>query len=57
MEDREGKPYDLEIDIAGQSRERKAGAVVPGPFAKVLKGQNVFHFTAGRGASEFVSKP
>jgi hypothetical protein len=57
MEDREGKPYDLDTDIAGQPRERRAGAVAPGPFAKVLKGKNVFHFTAGSGASEFVPKP
>ena len=29
IEDRDGKPYDLDTDIAGQPRERKAGAAVP----------------------------
>jgi hypothetical protein len=50
LEDRDGKPYDLATDIAGHVREAKAGAVVPGPFAKLEKGKNSFRFTAGSGA-------
>ncbi|MBM3889720.1 MAG: hypothetical protein FJ388_11420, partial [Verrucomicrobia bacterium] len=56
MEDRDGKPYDLDTDIAGQSRERHAGAVVPGPFAKLAKGKNAFRFSAGASASSFVNR-
>jgi alpha-N-arabinofuranosidase len=55
LEDREGKPYDLDTDIAGQTREPKAGTVVPGPFAKLAKGRNAFRFTAGSTSSAFVS--
>jgi len=57
MEDRDGKPYDLDTDIAGQPREHQAGAAVPGPFAKLAKGKNAFRFSAGASASSFVSKP
>jgi alpha-N-arabinofuranosidase len=55
LEDRDGKPYDLDTDIIGKVREAKAGAVVPGPFAKLEKGMNSFRFTAGSSASVFVS--
>lgn len=48
LEDRDSKPYDFATDIAGKTREAKAGAVVPGPFAKLEKGRNFFRFTAGR---------
>jgi hypothetical protein len=57
IEDRDGKPYDLDIDIAGQPRARQTGAAVPGPFAKVLKGKNAFRFSAGSAATEFVPRP
>jgi hypothetical protein len=56
IEDRDGKPYDLHTDIAGQPRERQAGAAVPGPFAKLVRGRNAFHFSAGASASAFVSQ-
>jgi len=55
MEDRDGKPYDLDTDIAGQPRERHDGTAVPGPFAKLVKGRNAFRFTAGSTVSAFVS--
>jgi hypothetical protein len=55
IEDRDGKPYDLDTDIAGQPRERRDGAAVPGPFAKLVKGKNAFRFTAGSTVSAFVS--
>jgi hypothetical protein len=48
LEDRDSKPYDFATDIAGKTREAKAGAVVPGPFAKLEKGRNFFRFIAGR---------
>lgn len=48
LEDRDSKPYDFATDIAGKTREAKAGAVVPGPFAKLEKGGNFFRFIAGR---------
>jgi len=55
MEDRDGKPYDLDTDIASQPREPQAGATVPGPFAMLAKGKNAFRFSAGSAATEFVS--
>jgi hypothetical protein len=55
LEDRDGKPYDLNTDIAGHSRESKVGTVVPGPFAKLRKGRNQLRFSAGSSASAFVS--
>jgi len=57
MEGRDGKPYDLDTDIAGQPREPRAGAAVPGPFAGLAKGRNAFRFSAGASASSFVAKP
>jgi len=48
LEDPDSKPYDFATDIAGKTREAKAGAVVPGPFAKLEKGRNFFRFIAGR---------
>jgi alpha-N-arabinofuranosidase len=55
LEDRDGKPYDLDADIAGKARDTNAGAVVPGPFERLTKGRNTFRFAAGSSGSAFIS--
>jgi hypothetical protein len=55
LEDRDGKPFDLDTDIAGNSRVSKDGTAVPGPFTTLRVGPNRFHFAAGKSAKEFVS--
>jgi hypothetical protein len=51
MTDRDGKPYDLDTDISGATRQ--AARVTAGPFASLAKGKHQFVFSAGHNASLF----
>jgi len=50
--DGDGKPYDMDTDIMGRSRQKSP---IPGPFALLAHGKNVFAFTAGSTASSFIA--
>jgi hypothetical protein len=52
MTDRNGKPYDLDIDISGTTR---AARVTAGPFAFLAKGKHQFVFSAGKAARTYIS--
>ncbi len=52
MTDRNGKPYDLDIDISGTTR---AARVTAGPFAFLAKGKHQFVFSAGKAALTYIS--
>jgi hypothetical protein len=54
MTDRDGKPYDLDTDMAGV--RRAAAPVTAGPFAVLARGRCEFTIAAGRGAARPVKE-
>jgi hypothetical protein len=53
MADRDGKPYDIDADIAGRTRARRPGSAVAGPFAALRCGRNTIVFSAGGSVGQF----